>query len=191
MQMPHSSVPECVRIDGSNLRQAVEATCGHCLYWEEPEFFATLEAKPFPPVWVDHKRAWFEKTWAEWGACGFLALSDGKPAGYVQYAPTQRFPGFYRYDYGMEKPPDAEVMVTCLHVPVPFRASGIGTRLLRAVVDDIRARSLGRLWAYVRLDSANNPAGPLDLYLAGGFVEVARSKEVAGASFALVKYDAG
>jgi len=180
-----------VRIDRSNLSQAIEATCGRCLYWEEPEFFASEESKPFPLAWGALKQTWFEKTWAEWGGCGFLALSDEKPAGYVQYAPARRFRGFYQYDYGVNKRPDDEVMVSCLHVPAPFRASGIGTRLLRAVVDDIRARDLERLWAYARVDSANNPAGPLDLYLAGGFVEVARSKEVAGASFALVTFDVG
>ncbi len=187
--MPDPVAPEIVRIDASNLPHAVAATCGLCLYWEEPDLFATPGREPFSTAWAEHKRAWFERAWAEWGPCGFLALVDGTPAGYVQYAPAQRFPGFYRYDYGMEKPPDDEVLVTCLHVPVPFRGAGIGTRLLSAVVDDVRARGLRGLWAYARVDSANNPSGPLDLYLTGGFVEVRRSEETDGASFALVKLE--
>jgi GNAT superfamily N-acetyltransferase len=125
----------------------------------------------------------------EWGGCGFLALVDGSPAGYIQYAPARRFPGFYEHDYGMERPPDDQILVTCLYVPGPFRSSGIGTRLLRSVVDDVRERGLGDLWAYARVDSADNPSGPLDLYLGVGFAEVERSVWSEGAFFALVRFE--
>jgi GNAT superfamily N-acetyltransferase len=189
MQSP--IVPDCVRINGSNLPQAVAATCGLCVYWEDPGLFDLRGGELFRRTWVDRKREWFEKTWQEWGGCGFLALVSGSPAGYVQYAPARLFPGFYEYDYGMERPPDDEVLVSCLHVPVSFRGFGIGRRLLGRVVDDARGRELGPVWTYARIDSADNPSGPLDLYLRSGFVEVATSVREEGPCFAWVIYASG
>lgn len=115
---------------------AVAATCEIWLHWEEPRCLAMWGGEPFRRAWAGRKRARVGKTWEEWGRCGFLALVDRNQAGYVQHAPAQCFPGFYEYDCGVKRPPDEDVLVTCLHVPIPFRGSGIGARLLSSVVAD-------------------------------------------------------
>ena len=67
-----------------------DAPCRSCLFWErEPVHRQRLDAEER----AAEKEAWVSELLREWGSCGRVALVDGRPVGYVVYAPASYVPG--------------------------------------------------------------------------------------------------
>jgi hypothetical protein len=55
------------------------------------------------------------------------------------------------------------------HPPERQRGKGVGSAVLRAILEDLRGRSVSAVETYALKDSANNPSGPLSFWLKHGF----------------------
>lgn len=63
------------------------------------------------------------------------------------------------------------------------RGKGPGKGLLDKVITDLRKRGFKAVETFARKDSANNPSGPIEFYLRGGF----HVEEEINSDFALVR----
>lgn len=71
------------------------------------------------------------------GVPGLVALEEGRPTGWVQVGPLERYERFIRamrYGSTTPPPPAGAWAVTCFVVPAERRRSGVATELLRAAV---------------------------------------------------------
>lgn len=161
-------------INEGNLRD-IPVSCKGCVYWEFPKEFekASQEKKENQggPALEVKKREWFIKTLNEFGACGKIVYSKDKVVGYAQYAPAERLPQVGEYqskDVG--KIQEGVVFLSCLIVSDPeFRGIGIGRTLLQEIIEDLRRRGFKAIETFARRGDANNPSGPMDLYIRHGF----------------------
>lgn len=145
--------------------------CRSCLYWELPEDFERLRQKKKPQLAEEKKKGWFIKTLTEFGNCGKIVYQDKTPIGYAQFAPLSCLPQASNYESG---PPgrieDNTVFLSCLYISEDRqRGKGIGGKLLDTVIADLRDRSFKAVETFARRGSANNPSGPIELYLKKGF----------------------
>jgi ribosomal protein S18 acetylase RimI-like enzyme len=138
------------------------SSCKSCLFWEngnasEPQTTEEREAE---------KRRWFNSINLVFGPSGKIAYQDGVVVGWAQYAPASCFPKvstYYAY------PSEDAYLITCLAVKPEYRHRGIGEFLLKAVIEDLRARGLKAVETFARKGSPSNPSGPVELYLKAGF----------------------
>lgn len=132
-------------------------SCDGCIYWEFKKEF-DIGLRDFRL-----KRKWFAKTLKAFGNCGFQALINGRVVGFVQYAPLDLYTGRY-LDFPAHPSEDA-IFISCLHVrDVKSRSKGVADLLLKAAINDLRSRGFRVIEAIARKGSANNPAGPVELY---------------------------
>jgi len=171
---------EIVNLTEENLVDAPEwptypFSCKYCTYWEYPEENAGSAAEK-KAVMIQRKLAWLKRVNSEWGNCGKIAYSDGQPIGYAQYAPARYLPRSADYDSGPAS--EDAVLISCLFIPNrAFRGIGIGSRLLLSIVDDLRQRREKAIETFARKGSADNPSGPVELYLTQGFAIFRDDKE--------------
>ena len=171
-------------VDGDTLGDIFEG-CRSCVYWERPERFRQSAAGEGANL----KSEWFETTAAQFDPCGKLLYVDDEPAAYCQYAPPQYVPGVSRYD-GLARRLDKDgVLITCLCVSEKHQRKGLGRRLLREVIEDMRRRKIKSLETFARDDSANNCSGPTRFYLAQGFSVIATETYPEGGSYSLVRME--
>jgi len=163
---------EIVNLTEGNLRDAPEwpahpYSCKYCIYWEYPAncVDAATEQKE---AMLAKKRAWLRRTLKDFGDCGKLLYADGRGVGYAQYAPPEYLPNAAEYPAG---PPDINaVLISCLFVAQEeFRRSGLGSRLLVSIIDELRSRGAEAIETFGRKGNPENPSGPADLYLRNGF----------------------
>ena len=163
--------------------------CGSCLYWEAPEKFGRDE-KGNPRATREEateiKRDWFERTGEMPGSCGKTLYVDGKAAGYVQYAYPRLFKKVIEYSQELFPPSADGILISCLYIQAGYQGKGLGTRLLQAVIEDLRERGYKVLETYSRDESADNCSGPTVLYEENGF-EVLKSKKWGEGSFSLMR----
>jgi len=169
----------------ANLREIPES-CRGCVYWESPSDFekskgdaqkkAELEAK---------KREWFEKTLEEFGSCGKIVYSDGKPIAYAQYSSSERLPNISSYESkSVGKLKEGVVFLSCLYVAdETMRDKGIGEQLLQNIIEDLRRRGFKAIETFACRTSANNPSGPMAFYVKNGF----HIKDKTNAAFPLMR----
>ncbi len=113
------------------------------------------------------KLAWLQHVQINFGDCGILLYMNDKAVAYAEYAPVKFLPN--TINYPIPPTPDA-VIIACLFVfEAAFRGQGFGTVLLNAVIEDLEKRGVRAIEAITRKGSANNPAGPCELYLKNGF----------------------
>lgn len=139
--------------------------------------------------------AWWVPTWDGWGdrsaaenaalresLCdageydGYLAYAAGDPVGWCQAGPRDRLAKLVR-QLGLEPDPAAWA-ITCFLVAPAYRRTGVARTLLQHVLDDLRRRGVPRVEAYPRAHAEHEGdlwTGPLGLYLAAGFAQVADS----------------
>ena len=137
--------------------------CTRCLYWERPDLFGQVEGDPAAAV----KRDWFLDVLSERKACGKLALRGQRVVAWARYAPPSKLPGLSAY-VGRRPSPDA-LFLACFSVSPSERGRGTGARFLREIQTDLASQGLPAMETYARRSSANNPAGPLKLYVSAGF----------------------
>lgn len=146
--------------------------CKTCLYWENPTF---KQSKELPQTekakYEAEKAAWFLKTLKEFGNCGKILYVDNKPIGYAQYSTANKLPNIR--EYRAEKLGTTEesvAFISCLYISdKSFRGKGLGEKLLNEVIIDLKKRGFKAVETFARRGSANNPSGPIELYLRRGF----------------------
>jgi GNAT superfamily N-acetyltransferase len=117
---------------------------------------------------IKKKLEWLKSTRKIFGNCGKIAYVNGEPAGYAQYAPPQLLP--HSVDYNSGPPSDDAILISCLFIPQKeVRGMGLGTRILRSIIDDLRKREIGAVETFARKGKPNNPSGPVEFYLKNGF----------------------
>jgi Acetyltransferase (GNAT) family len=106
-------------------------SCKYCLYWESPEDFKKQSSLDREYL-LGKKTAWVEKVRREFGDCGKIIYVNEKPAGYAQYA----LPAFLPYSVNYSIIPDQDaVLIACLYISKELRVSGLGSQLLRSIVN--------------------------------------------------------
>ena len=174
-----------VNIDGSTLGELF-LPCRACVYWERPGQF-----REAPPEEAERLKAgWFRATAEQFDPCGKLLYVDDEPAAYCQYAPPECVPGILEYDELAARVDKDGVFISCLFVREGHRGKGLGPRLLKDVIEDLRNRGCKAVETFARDDSDNNCSGPTRLYLAQGFRIIA-SKASPQGTFSLVRLDLG
>lgn len=147
--------------------EAYPFSCKYCLYWEHPELPLDPAAEASEERFAK-KLAWLRRVRKEWGGCGKLLVVGDETVGYAQYAPVRFFPGATEYPAG---PVSADaVLLTCLFIPKPqWRGQGLGSLLLKAILEELSARGIRVVETFARRGSAENPSGPVEFYLGHGF----------------------
>jgi len=137
--------------------------CG-CIYWELPEQF---EKRPGKDRMRELLAEWLSKHGAG-HPLGKVARQGKEVRGFVRFGPPELYPQSLRYSSGPVSQ-DA-LLVTCLFVAKPYRGSGIARRLLSLTEEAATNRyAYSAVEAFARKGSANNPSGPVELYLKCGY----------------------
>ena len=142
----------------------IPSPCRNCIYWEFPEIFSRVSrAEAF-----DYKKRWFIKALNIFGTCGKILYVDSIPVAYAQFAPYHMLPQTKSYDdYQAEK---NDIFLSCLFIcEAKYRRMGLGSKLLKDIVSDLKIRGFNRIETFARRGSANNPSGSLEFYLKHGF----------------------
>jgi GNAT superfamily N-acetyltransferase len=149
-------------------------SCKYCLYWEFPqEFLSFKHAKK--EVLLGKKINWLHNTIRLFGNCGLVAYIDGKIVGYAQYAPSKLLPASLSYQ---KQPDDDAIFISCLFIAKKqFQRAGIGSKLLLAIIDDLRKRKIKAIETFASKNSSNNPSGPIEFYLKNGFYSCKDDKD--------------
>ncbi len=142
-------------------------SCRACLRWESPPaFMHGRTAKELPD-----RRQWYAQVFKEFGPCGKLAYEDNVLVGWIRYASAIFFEeAFNFYKYPVPPYPDIP-FIACLLVAPARRGQGIGTALLEAAVEDLKARRFNGLETVASRPGQAEllPSGPIDFYLHRGF----------------------
>jgi hypothetical protein len=78
------------------------------------------------------KHEWIEKALKRFGVCAKVAYAEGKPDGFVEFYPMSAFPLLPERNR-------RTIMITCVFIPdKTLREMGIGSKLVRALIDDLR-----------------------------------------------------
>jgi GNAT superfamily N-acetyltransferase len=154
--------------------------CRSCLYWEAPNIDRIPDDEAFAI-----KQQWFKRTRESFGNCGKLLYINGRPAAYTQYCLPHLLERVTEYSYVLPVSLDA-LLISCLYVYKGYRKNGLGTRLLQAVVDEVKERGYDAVETYARDDSPNNCSGPTAFYCKNGFT-IRKKKRWGHAVFSLVR----
>lgn len=167
--------------------------CRRCLYWEAPDKYGRDE-KGNPRVTegeaIEIKQGWFERAGEMMGSCGKLLYADGKSVGYAQYGYPHLLEKVTEYTRELFSPGPDGILISCLYIQAGYQGKGLGTRLLQAVIEDLRERDYKILETYSRDDSANNCSGPTVLYEENDFKAVEKKKSGDG-TFSLMRLELG
>lgn len=134
-----------------------------CLFWEVEPDVVNGQTVSDP---VFEKEAWLSMVMLEWGSCGQLAMSDGRPAGCAIYSPPGSVP---RANFFPTSPVSSDaVLLTTLRLE---RFGGTGAALhgtdadelsrllVQAVIADLVRRGVRALEAFgIRSDGAASGA---------------------------------
>lgn len=158
-----------IRISDVNADTFTDLLCRSCVYWESPDQFRKVSDEEGERI----KREWYETTSAAIGPCGKLLYVDDVPAAYCQYAPPAHLPCTRNYNTLSSQVDADAIFISCLAVREEYRGKGLGTRLLRDVIDECRERGYKAIETFARDDSDNNCSGPTRFYLKQGLVSIA------------------
>jgi ribosomal protein S18 acetylase RimI-like enzyme len=137
--------------------------CG-CIYWELPEEF---EKRPGKDRMREFLAEWFSKHSAG-QLLGKVARQGKELRGLVRFGPPELYPQSLRYSSGPVS--EDALLITCLLVAKPYRGLGIARRLLSLAEDAAAERyTYAAVETFARKGCANNPAGPVELYLKCGY----------------------
>ena len=153
-------------VSGSNYDDIPSASfgfdCKSCLYWEMEWGQSAHEVREPDAA----KRHWFTTASCFYGSCGKLVYEDDRVIGWAQYAPASCFPragGYHTH------PSDDAYLITCLAVAPSHRGRGVATWLLSTIIRDLEERGVTAVETFAKRNDANNPSGPVGLYLKLGF----------------------
>ncbi|MEM2127544.1 MAG: GNAT family N-acetyltransferase, partial [Candidatus Bathyarchaeia archaeon] len=146
--------------------------CRFCFYWhtsgELQRYVSKYDIEKRKMKWLDFLERSF-------GRGVEIAYLDNAPIGFMQYASAKHFPRID--DYVSGPPSDDAVFIACLYIiNKENRRKGYGTIMLQKILKELGERNYRVVETFARLDSENNPSGPLAFYLKNGF-EVVRQKD--------------
>jgi len=101
---------------------------------------------------------------------------DGEAAAYSQYTLPNLLENVKEYSEELFPTSEDAVLISCLYVKEGYREWGIGVKLLRAILEDLKNRNYDAVETYARDDSSNNCSGPTDFYLENGFIRLKTKK---------------
>lgn len=156
-----------LKIEGATLEnfKDIPSPCRYCLYWQTKGEYSQEMLKSEREK---EKREWFKKVTSTSGPCIKTAYLNGKPIGFMQYAPAKFFPQVK--EYTSEQPSTEAVFIACLFIiDKDDRGKGFGRAMLKGLLDDLKQRGFKVVETYARRSSAENPSGPLKLYLKHDF----------------------
>jgi len=82
------------------------------------------------------KKEWIRKALQRFGCCAKVALLDSRPVGFVEFYPMSTFPLLPKRD-------KRTLLITCILVhDKALQKTGIGSKLVQALTDDLRQRPL-------------------------------------------------
>ncbi|MGA9387938.1 MAG: GNAT family N-acetyltransferase [Candidatus Bathyarchaeia archaeon] len=154
----------------------IPKSCRGCIYWEFPEEFEKAKEEKTESEkrleFERKKREWFVKTVREFGTCGKIVYYDDKPVAYAQFAPSEALPNVGHYEsHRVGKSEEGVVFLSCLYIAdEELRGRGLGEKLLRSIIDDLRRRGFKAVETFARRDNSDNPSGPLEFYVKNGFI---------------------
>ncbi len=140
-----------------------------CLYWENPNVVKQARALSATEKarCEAEKAAWFFETLKEFGVCGKILYVDDKPIDYAQYTIAKKLPNTQEYGAkGLETSKEIVAFLSCFYISKQsFRRRRLGERFLCEVISDLKKRGFKAVETFARKGSANNPSGPIELYL--------------------------
>lgn len=150
----------------------VPEPCRFCLYWQKR---GELQREMSKSDIEKEKLKWLSIVERAFGNCVEIIHLNGAPIGFMQYAPAKYFPRVKDYVSG---PPSADaVFIACFYIiNKEQRRKGYGTSMLQKLLKEISEKGFKAVETFARLDSENNPSGPLSFYLKYGF-EVLRQRD--------------
>src|SRR5262249_18033197 len=143
------------------IRQAAEADLTEILAIYNHAVEHTTAVFEYRPHTIDMRREWFRAKQAA-SLPVFVATGDGRVLGFSTYGPFRALPA---YKYSVE---------LSVYVDVNARGQGLGASLVRAVVDEARARDLRVVMAGITADNQIS----IRLHERLGFREVAHIPQV-------------
>lgn len=154
-----------------NLSRVMEP-CRLCLYWQTS---GELRLETPKNELEKAKLRWLKDLKKNFGNCAKIACVNGAPVGFMQYAPARYFPRVNDYVSG---PTGGDaIFIACLYIASKdHQRKGYGTSMLRNLLEELRERGFKAVETFARVDSENNPSGPLAFYLKNGF-KVVRQKD--------------
>jgi len=159
------------KIGAHNISRVPEP-CRFCLYWQT---CGELSPKISKDEMENVKLKWFGELEETFGNCAKIAFVNSVPLGFMQYAPAKYFPRIN--DYASGPPSRDAVFLACLYIiSKDHRGKGYGKIMLENLLEDLKGRGFGAVETFARVDSENNPSGPLNFYLKHGF-KVVRQKD--------------
>jgi GNAT superfamily N-acetyltransferase len=143
-----------------------------CAFWHLPK--RTCENN-----WGEANRRWYFDTILNYGPLGIIAYSNDEPAGWCGIAPRSKYDRLRRSRFFSAVDNRPVWSVTCFVVRKKFRRRGLSRLLLREAVVFAQSRGAERIEGYpFDLDQGISRgdlySGILSVFLAEGFVEVAR-----------------
>ncbi|MEM3546893.1 MAG: GNAT family N-acetyltransferase [Candidatus Bathyarchaeia archaeon] len=150
----------------------VPEPCRFCLYWQTS---GGLKSEQCRSKIEAERLKWLSVVEKTFGCCIEILHVSGATVGFMQYAPAEYFPRVKDYPSG--PPSEDSVFIACLYVvDSSQRRRGYGTAMLRKLLKELTCRGFKTVETFARMDSENNPSGPLDFYLKNGF-EVVRQRD--------------
>jgi GNAT superfamily N-acetyltransferase len=150
----------------------VPEPCRFCLYWQTS---GELQPQRGKDELEKAKLEWLASVEEAFGNCTIIACVDNVPICFVQYALPKHFPRVN--DYASGPPSGDAVFLACLYITSEkHRGKGYGKAMLRNLLKELSQRGFKTAETFARVDSANNPSGPLAFYLKNGF-KVIRQKD--------------
>ena len=115
-----------------------------CVFWEMDPPASGNTRDFYDPEF--EKEAWLSMVLLEWGSCAQVATVDDKPAGCAHYAPPNMVP---RARLFPTAPVSADaILLTSMRIEPHADGLGLGSELIRAVVDDLVRRNVRALEAF-------------------------------------------
>ena len=143
-----------------------------CAFWHLPK-------KACEKNWGEANRRWFFDTTRNYGPLGIIAYSKGEPAGWCGIAPRGIYDRLRRSRFFSAVDGRPVWSVTCFVVRKKFRRQGLSRLLLREAIVFAQSHGAKCIEGYpFDLDRGASRGdlypGILSVFLAEGFVEVAR-----------------
>ncbi|UUW90946.1 GNAT family N-acetyltransferase [Pimelobacter simplex] len=118
-----------------DLLDALDAPCRTCLFWERaPVHRDQLDRE----ARAGEKEAWVSEVLREWGSCGRVVLVEGRPVGYLTYAPAAFVPGVAAFPTAPVSS-DA-VLLTTAWIHPEHTGGGLGRLLVQGMARDLVGR---------------------------------------------------
>jgi GNAT superfamily N-acetyltransferase len=127
--------------------------CVSCIFWElDPALAAGSIAGGESGL---DKESWLSSALLEWGSVGQIVYVDGRPAGYVTYAPPYLVP---RANAFPTAPVAADaVMLIAARVAPNFAGQGLGRVLIQGAAKDVMRRGVRAIEAFGYLGDPDAP----------------------------------